>query len=124
MAKRASDEHLPHWAWSVGALHDKGGERFWCPRCRLLFDVDLSHLIQVRGRGFSLVHRFPRCKVSSCRSRGVFVAAGHMHAMATVLERNKPDPARWKPIWTFARLEAEQRGRVGFDPLTMERQPL
>lgn len=109
----------------MGAIHDRQAEvRFWCGRCRLLFDVDLSHLIQVRGRGFNLVHRFARCKVSACRSRGVFVAAEHMHAMATVLERNKPDPARWKMTWTFAKLEAEQRGRVGIDPFTMERQPL
>ena len=120
MAKQPYDKHLPTWAWTVaGLVNERAEVRFFCPRCTLLFDVDLGLIARVRGRSFSLVHHTPRCKMSCCRSLGFFVAACGMHAFPIVLMRNDPrdmaakilqlldDPARRAVMGTFGRRRVE-----------------
>ncbi|HZF42932.1 MAG TPA: hypothetical protein VEZ48_05945 [Sphingomonadaceae bacterium] len=117
MAKRPFDQHLPTWVWTVAGLAAEGAEvRFFCPRCCLLFDVDLRLIERVRGRGFSLVHHTPRCKVSCCRSLGFFLAANGMHRRAVVLLRNDPKDSPWRPHWSFHAFEADMKARIGVDP--------
>lgn len=117
VAKEPYDKHLPTWVWTVARLVNDGAEvRFFCPRCTLLFDVDLGLIARVRGRSFSLVHHTPRCKMSCCRSLGFFLAARGMHAFPIVLMRNDPQDSAWRPHWTFAAFEADMKTRVNLDP--------
>lgn len=70
------------------------------------------------------MHRLPRYKVSACRSRGVFVAAEPVHALAAVLERNTPDTARWKFGWTCRQAGGRAARRRRIEPFAMPRQDI
>ena len=69
----------PHWLRSVGVIVDQGVVvRVACTSCLSIFDVDTRAILEKRGRDFSLIDARPSCKISTCRGRGVFVAARSM----------------------------------------------
>lgn len=68
----------PAWTRTLGALLDAGAiVRFACGPCRRVYDVDLRSLAVLRGREWSLIGRTARCKASTCRTRGLFIAAAN-----------------------------------------------
>lgn len=87
---------LPAWSHSVAAMRTAKAEvRFAYPTCRQVFDVDLALVERVRGRGFSLVEEWARCKVSRCGGRGFFIAAsGRQSPFLPMLGQ------AWRHVWT------------------------
>ena len=69
-------EQIAPWLRSVGVIVDQGVVvRVACTSCLSIFDVDTRAILEKRGRDFSLIDARPSCKISTCRGRGVFVAA-------------------------------------------------
>lgn len=57
---------FPAWVQNVGAMVDEGAEiRAICSGCRECRDVDLSKLLNFRGRCYSLIDRRCRCSLTA-----------------------------------------------------------
>lgn len=91
-----SDVRLwPEWARSVAGLWEaEAVVRFVCPECMRLYHVDLEAMILLRGRQWSLIDRFGRCKYVRCRAKGPFVAARTPEGYYMLLSTREPLP-RW-----------------------------
>ena len=74
--KLAAQRIWPVWSRTLGEMiEEQAVVRFACPACKRLYDVDMEALVTLRGRAWSLLDRRARCKASTCRASGRFVAA-------------------------------------------------
>jgi hypothetical protein len=72
----AAQRIWPVWVRNLAAMVEAEViVRFACDACRRVYHVDLASLAMLRGREWSLIGRGARCKASTCRARGRFVAA-------------------------------------------------
>jgi hypothetical protein len=70
----------PVWCRTVGGAINQGAVvRAVCSSCGTMFDVDLVALRDRRGGSFSLIDQHTQCRISLCRGRAFFIAAGGMY---------------------------------------------
>jgi hypothetical protein len=75
----ARERIWPAWMRTLGAMIEADAiVRFVCTKCKRVYDVDVGALALLRGREWSLIGRKARCKASTCRRSGFFVAASGM----------------------------------------------
>lgn len=65
---------LPAWVQTLGAMIDRGTEvRVMCEKCRAWQQVDIPALAAKVGRGYSLIDRRCRCRMTAgCRGWNKF----------------------------------------------------
>lgn len=68
----------PSWTVTIGAWHDSGHLcRLSCAICGVYRDIDLTALIEAKGRDYSLWNRRPPCRLSErCAGRMTILYGG------------------------------------------------
>lgn len=86
-------EFWPKWVETVSdMIAAETVVRAACEKCRTFFDVDLVALKVLKGGSYSLIDKYPRCKISACRGRCFFL---YSSSSSTPLRPLVTDAARY-----------------------------